>query len=116
MAVKNRPGAAKEALGKQEAGFRRGAPGKKFIGDTAPQREAAKRDERERVERMAEVQAATRRAEELGVPVEAVLAELAQDFIRLLRSLSLAPFRLAQAWRRGRARRPLSPADAAGRA
>ena len=74
---KNRPGSAKRAIGQQEAAFRRGAPGRQFIGDSgAAQSDAAKRAERRKVERMAEVDAATRTAEELGTPVSAILAEL----------------------------------------
>jgi hypothetical protein len=95
---KNRPGSAKSAMGQQEAAFRRGAPGKQFIGGaSAQQSQAARQAQRRKVERMAEVDSATRRAEALGTPVSAVLAELIQDTVRLARTLALAPFRIAQA-------------------
>ena len=100
MAVKNRPGSAKRAMGVQEAQFRRGAPGKRFIGETAQQSARAREAERERVERMAEVDDARHRAEEAEVPVSAILAELIQDATRLARTLLAAPFRIAHALRR----------------
>jgi hypothetical protein len=103
MALKNRPGSEKDTMGQQEAQFRRGAPGKRFIGDTAAQSRGAKRAERDKVERMAEIDAAERRADELGVPVSAILAELVQDVVKLTRTLVTAPFRIAQAVRRARA-------------
>ncbi len=63
MAVKNRPGSAKETIAQQTAGFRRGAPGgKQFIGGTHDQSARARRDEVKRVERMAEIASARRRA------------------------------------------------------
>lgn len=90
-------------MGKQQAGDRRGAPGKRFIGDTAEQSRGARDAERKKVGRMAEVDSARRVAEELGMPISAVLAELVQDTLRLARTLSLTPLRLAQAfWRRPR--------------
>ncbi|WP_242340430.1 translation initiation factor IF-2 [Anaeromyxobacter sp. SG66] len=96
---KNRPGSAKSAMGQQEAAFRRAAPGKQFIGgDSARQSKAARQAERRKVERMAEVDSATRTAEELGTPISAILAELVQDTTRLARTLVLAPFRIAQAF------------------
>jgi hypothetical protein len=98
---KNRPGSAKRAMGQQEAAFRRGAPGRQFIGDSAAvQSVTARRAERRKVERMAEIDAATRKAEELGTPVSAIVAELIQDATRLARTLALAPFRIAQAFMR----------------
>lgn len=102
MAVKNRPGSARAAMGQQEARMRRGAPGKRFIGEGAEQSAKARRDERRKVERMAEIDAAERRAEEIGTPVAAILAELAADAVRLARSLALAPFRIVTALRRPR--------------
>jgi hypothetical protein len=102
MAVKNRPGSAKETLRQQQAAFRRGAPGKKFIGDTAEQSRRDHRAEIERAARMAEVDGARRVADETPVPVAAILAELVQDSLRLARTLWLAPFRIAQAMRRPR--------------
>jgi hypothetical protein len=98
--VKNGPGSAKRAMGKQEASERRGAPGKRFIGDTAEQSRRARVAQRRTVERMAEVDSARKVAEEIGIPVSAILAELVQDTARLARTLSLAPFRLAQAFLR----------------
>lgn len=98
---KNRPGSAKRAMGQQEAAFRRGAPGRQFIGDSAAaQSETAKRAERRKVGRMAEIDAATRTADELGTPVAAIVAELIQDATRLARTLAFAPFRIAQAFLR----------------
>jgi hypothetical protein len=102
MAVKNRPGAARAALGQQEARTRRGAPGRRFVGEGAEQSAKARRDERERVGRMAEIDAAQRRADELGTPVSAILAELVQDSVDLGRSLVSAPFRIVAALRRPR--------------
>lgn len=86
-------------MGQQEAAFRRGAPGKQqFIGGaSAKQSQAARQAQRRKVERMAEVDSATRRADELGTPVSAILAELIQDTVRLARTLALAPFRIASA-------------------
>ncbi len=51
---------------------------------------------------MAEVDAAVRRAEELGTPVAAILAELVENTVRLVRSLVAAPFRIVQALRHPR--------------
>jgi hypothetical protein len=102
MAVKNRLGPAKEMLRQQQAAFRRGAPGKKFIGETAEQSRRDHRAEIDRAERMAEVDGARRVAEQTPVPVSAILAELVQDSLRLARTLWLAPFRIAQAMRRPR--------------
>ncbi len=87
----------------QVADLRRGAPGgKRFVGETAAQSQQARRNQREKVERMAEISAAERRATEIEVPVSAILAELVQDALRLARTLVLAPFRIAQAIRRPR--------------
>ncbi len=103
MASKNRPGAAKDTLGRQGAELRRGAPGgKRFVGDRAAQSEGARRAERVKVERLAEIDAAHRRADRLGMPVEAVLAGVIEDFARLMRTLALAPLRIAQAVRSAR--------------
>jgi hypothetical protein len=94
----NRPGTAKGALGQQQAAVRREAPGaKRFIGGTAQQSRAAHEAERRLVARMAEVDDARRVADELGTPLAAVVAELVQDAVRLVRSLALAPFRIGQA-------------------
>jgi hypothetical protein len=104
MAAKQRPGSAKDAMGQQQAAFRRGAPGKRFVGDRAEQSQEARRVQREKVERMAEIASAERRAEEIGVPVSAILAELIQDTLHLARTLVVAPFRLWHAWRTPRTR------------
>ena len=103
MAVKHRPGSAKDVMAQQVVDLRRGAPGgKRFVGDTAAQSQRARRAQREKVERMAEIDTAERRAEELGVPISAIFAELVQDTLRLARTLVLAPLRIAQALRRPR--------------
>ncbi len=108
MAVKIHPGQAKEAIAQQAAVRRRGAPGKRFVGDAGRQSAAAKLAERKRALRMAEVDAARRRAEEIGEPISAILAELVQDALRLARTLAAAPFRIAlalrSAWRPREAR------------
>jgi hypothetical protein len=102
MAVRNRPRAAKHAVRQQQARVRRGAPGKRFIGEAATQSAGARREERKKVERMAEVAAARRRVEEIPTPVAAILAELVQDAVRLARTLVAAPFRIARALARPR--------------
>jgi hypothetical protein len=103
MASKNRPESAKDTIAQQEAEVRRGAPGKRFIGEAAEQSQRARRAERQKVERMAEIDAAERRAEAIGVPLLAILAELVQDTVRLAGTLLLTPFRILQAVRRARA-------------
>jgi hypothetical protein len=100
MAVKDRPGSARDAMGQQEARTRRGAPGKRFIGEGAAQSAKARAAERRKVERMAEIDAATHRADEVGTPIAAILAELVEDAVRLARTLVAAPFRIAAALRR----------------
>ncbi len=99
MAAKNRPESAREAVARQQAQTRRGAPGKRFIGERAGQSEAARLAERKKVGRMAERDSALRRAEEIGTPVAAILAELVENTVRLARSLVAAPFRIIQALR-----------------
>lgn len=86
-------------MGQQAAQARRGAPGRRFIGDTAAQSLQARQAQRKRVERMAEIDGAERRAEALGEPISAILAELVEDAVRLVRTLVAAPFRIAQALR-----------------
>ncbi|HYG70484.1 MAG TPA: translation initiation factor IF-2 [Anaeromyxobacteraceae bacterium] len=93
------PGQDKAALRQQAAGERRGAPGKRFIGGTAEQSAAARRSTRKKVGRMAEIDAAERRAAELGEPVSAIVAELIADALKLGRALAAAPFRIAAAVR-----------------
>jgi hypothetical protein len=102
MAARNRPGSAKQALAQQAAGFRRGAPGKRYVGETSDQSARAKASERKRVARMAEIDSARRRAEEVGEPVSAVLAELVQEVVRVAWTLASAPFRIVAAVRRAR--------------
>jgi hypothetical protein len=46
---------------------------------------------------MAERDAPRRRAEALGEPIAAIVAELVEDAVRLVRSLVAAPFRIARA-------------------
>lgn len=103
MAVKNRPGSAKSRLSQQTADLRRGAPGKHFIGETAGQSRRARQSQRERVERMAEVDAAERRAREVGVPLTATVAELIQSGVHLGMALLRAPLRMVRAARHARA-------------
>lgn len=89
-------------MGQQEANQRRGAPGgKRFIGGAAEQSARARRAERQKVERMAEVASAEQRAD-VPEPVVVVLAELVDDAVRLGRTLVTAPFRIAQALRHPR--------------
>jgi hypothetical protein len=102
MAAKNRPGSAKDTFGQQQAAFRRDAPGKRFIGDRAKQSAHAKEAIREKVGRMAEVNAAERTAAGTEVPVSAILAALVEDSLKLARTLVAAPFRIAAALRRPR--------------
>ncbi len=99
MARKNRPGAAKDTMGRQEAGLRRGAPGKRFVGERARQAREAKRQELERVVRMAEQH---RREELQQASVTGILVEVFVDSLRLSNSLVRAPFRILEAARRGR--------------
>src|SRR5512134_1328894 len=95
---KIRPSSAKNAVAQQEAAFRRGAPGRQFIGGSAAQQSmAARQAQRRKVERMAEIDSATRAADELGTPVSAIVAELVQDTAKLATTLLFAPFRLAHA-------------------
>jgi hypothetical protein len=95
--AKNRPGSAKDAMGQQQAAFRRGAPGRRFIGDADAQRAKAVGAERKKVHRMAEVDAAERTAETVGVPVIALLADVVQSAVRIGGVLVRAPFSLARA-------------------
>ena len=98
---KNRPGSAKNAVAQQEAAFRRGAPGRQFIGGSGAQQSmAARQAQRRKVGRMAEIDSATRTADELGTPVSAILAELLQDTAKLAGTLLVAPFRIVQAFMR----------------
>lgn len=86
-------------MGQQEAAFRRGAPGRRFIGDAAARQSLdARQAERRKVERMAEIDSATRTADELGTPISAVLAQLVQDSAKLVGVLLYAPIRIVQAF------------------
>ena len=99
MATRKRPRAAKDTVGQEAARLRRGAPGKRFIGERAGQSREAKRQEIDRVVRMAE----EHRREELGqASVTGILVELFVDSLRLASSLILAPYRILEAVRRGR--------------
>jgi hypothetical protein len=101
MATRNRPGAAKDTLGREPASLRRGAPGgKRFIGERAGQAREAKRQQLERVVRMAEEH---RCEEREAASVTAILVELFVDTLRLASSLVTAPFRILEAVRKGRA-------------
>lgn len=104
MANKMRPGSQGDVLGREAANLRRGAPGKRFIGERAAQSRQAKRQELARVTQMAEEAAEVRRREELdGESVVGILAGLAVESYRLARSFALAPFRILYAVRRLRA-------------
>ena len=100
--AKKRRGSAKDAMGQQEAAFRRGAPGRRFIGDADAQRTKAVRAERKKVHRMAEVDSAERTAQTVGVPVIALVADLVQSAARIGGALARAPFMLARAFLRAR--------------
>jgi hypothetical protein len=98
MATRNRPRAAKDTMGQEAARLRRGAPGKRFIGERAAQSREAKRQELDRVVRMAE----EHHKEELRkASVTDVVVELFVDSLRLASSLITAPFRIMEAIRRG---------------
>jgi hypothetical protein len=74
------------------------------VGDRARQSREAKREELDRVVKMAHVDADARRREVLrGESVGAILVELAVESLRLARTFVLAPFRIAAAVRRARA-------------
>ncbi len=107
MASKMRPGAERDTLGQQAAGVRRGAPGKRFVGERAAQSRQAKREEVARVVRMAEEDARERdherRFEELKQEsVAQIVVELVVDSYRLARTFALAPIRILNALRRSR--------------
>jgi hypothetical protein len=104
MAKKMRPGAEGGALGQQAAGLRRSAPGKRFVGERAAQSRQAKRQELERVVRMAEEDAAEKRLEHLREEsVSTIVLELVVESFRLARAFALAPLRILDALRRVRA-------------
>ena len=93
---------SRQAFGQQEAATRRGAPGRRFVGDANAQRERAVGAERKKVQRMAEIDGAERTAERVGVPVIAMLADVAQSAVRVGSLLVRAPFMIARAFLRAR--------------
>jgi hypothetical protein len=97
MASKKRRSSSKQALSRQRAETRRRAPGKRYVGENRKQSIQAKEAQRRTVARLVEVDAATRRAEEIGVPISAVMAELVDDAVKLARTLLMAPLRLTVA-------------------
>ena len=100
MSNRNQPRSPRDAFGQQRAEVRRGAPGKRFVGDAAEQSRSDRQAQLARVERMAELDAAERRAEALRVPLRALVMDLVQDSLALARTLATAPFRIAVAvWR-----------------
>jgi hypothetical protein len=100
--AKNRPSSAKQAIRQQEAATRRGAPGRRFIGDADRQRGAAVAAERKKVARMAEIDGARRTVESIGTPVIAMLADVAQSAVRIGSMVVRAPFLVARAFLRQR--------------
>ncbi len=99
MATRNRPRAAKDTIGQEAARLRQRAPGKRFIGARAAQSREAKRQELDRVVRMAEEH---HREELRETSVTEVLIELVVDSVRLANTVITAPFRIAGALRRHR--------------
>ncbi len=88
-------------MGQEAARLRRGAPGKRYVGERAGQARQARRQELERVVRMAE----EHHHEELReASVTGILVELVVDSLRLASSLITAPFRILEAARRSWAR------------
>ncbi len=106
MASKMRPGAERDTLGQQAAGLRRGAPGKRFVGDRATQSRQAKRAELNRVVRMAEDAQEREHEDRLEAlreeSVAQIVVELVTDSYRLARTFALAPLRILAALRRAR--------------
>jgi hypothetical protein len=103
MAKKIRPGSQGDVLGREAASLRRGAPGKRFVGERAAQSRQAKRQELARVTVMAEAAEEVRRREELREQsVAQVLLGLAIESYRLAKTFALAPFRIMDAMRRTR--------------
>lgn len=103
MANKMRPGSQRSVLGQEAANLRRGAPGKRFIGERAAQAREAKQEELAKVTQLAEDAAETRRREELAEEsVVGILVGLAVESYRLAKAFALAPFRIVDAVRRTR--------------
>ncbi|HEY6101422.1 MAG TPA: translation initiation factor IF-2 [Anaeromyxobacter sp.] len=102
MATKKRPRSARETVARRQAEARRGAPGKRFIGERAEQGAAARRVELKKVARMAEAESAARREEAVARPVAEILAELIENTVRLVRTIAGAPLRIVLAIRQPR--------------
>jgi hypothetical protein len=103
MAKKIRPGTQGDVMGREVAGLRRGAPGKRYVGERAAQSRAARREELARVTELAR----EHRLDELRQEsVPGILLELAVGCFRLARSFAVAPFRILDALRRARAEGP----------
>ncbi len=98
----NQPRFPRDALGQQRAAGRRGAPGKRFVGDTAEQSLNDRRAQAERVGKMAERHAAELRAEALEEPLTGLVIALVEDSFRLARTLATAPLRIGLALLRPR--------------
>src|SRR5512142_2627272 len=98
MATRKRPRAARDTVGQESARLRRGAPGKRFIGDRAGQSRAAKRQELERGVRMAEDH---RREELRQVSVTGILVELFVNAPATAETYTLAPHHALPILRRG---------------
>jgi len=104
MANKMRPGSQRNVVGQEAANLRRGAPGKRFIGERAAQAREAKQEELAKVTQLAGEAAEARRREELAdESVVGILVGLAVESYRLARAFALAPFRIVDAVRRTRA-------------
>lgn len=99
MASKMRPRSAKETVRREAAELRRGAPGKRFIGERASQAREARQAELAEVTRMA---GEAHREEIRETPLGAMLVDLAVDWLRFGLSLAFTPFRLLGAVRRWR--------------
>lgn len=93
-----RPGSAKDVVGLDSARMRRGAPGRRFVGDRAAQAREARQQELERVHQMVEDDRREKR-DEASIP--GILADLVVDSLRLARAIVAAPFRILEAVRRG---------------
>lgn len=104
MANKMRPGSQRDVMGQEAANLRRGAPGKRFIGERAAQSRRARSDELARVTQMAEhateVKEARQREERASESVVEILMGLAVESYRLAKSFAFAPFRIMDAVRR----------------
>lgn len=106
MANKMRPGSQGNVLGQEAANLRRGAPGKRFIGERAAQAREAKQEELAKVTQLAgeaaQAAEARRREERAEESVVGILVGLAVESYRLAKAFALAPFRIVDAVRRTR--------------